>query len=271
MTRRSAALAAVAVGTLLVATGTATSTAGGAAAAPSTPAAPAAGRPARGDGVAHLVLRDVELTGIDLGPATDPDSSPTGGRAAVVRIRVRDLRQAQGLRLGRPVPDGALRVTTAGTSSAAGLVLDATWACVRGLGVTSAGLLRGVLDEALNDALDVDPDRGFRTTPVVVLANLVGALGVPVVVRELRADVAQLRADALRLPAGSIVRTTAPAPVEGTCGSSDAPAGARPVAEATLAQTSLTHLRTKVRELRRLPARLPSRSPSVPGAPGRQP
>jgi hypothetical protein len=268
VTRRCAALAAVAVGTLLVATGTATGTAGGAVAAPAAPsAAPAAGRPARGDGVAQLVLRDVELTGIELGPATDPDSSPTGGAAAVVRIRVRDLRQTQGLRLTRPVPDGALRVTTAGTSSAAGVVLDATWACVRGLGVTSDGLLRGVLDEALNDALDVDPARGFRTTPVVVLANLVGALGVPVVVRELRADVALLRADALRLPAGSIVRTTVRAPAEGTCGSSDAPAAARPVAEATLAQTSLSQLRTRVRELRRLPARLPS----GPQSPRRQP
>ena len=278
MTGRRALLAAAAV---LVVVGV-PGAAGGAAAAPSAPSAPSApasalasGRPARGDGVAQLVLRDVELTGIALAPATDPDSSPAGGKTPVVRIRVRHLRQAEDLRLGRSLPDGALRITTRGTSSAAGLVLDATWACVQGLGVTRDGLLRGVLDEALNDALDVDPARGFRTTPVVVLANLVGAVGVPVVVRELRADVARLRADGLHLPAGMIVRTTTRASTEGTCGATDEPAAAVPAttlaAEAALAQTSLSQLRTRVPQLRRLPARLPAPSSAGPESPARQP
>jgi hypothetical protein len=85
-------------------------------------------------------------------------------------------------------------------------VLDATWACVRGLGITKDRILAGVLDGPLNDALAVDPARGFEPTWVIWLANLIGATDVPVVIDELRAEVAALDADALRLPGATVVR-----------------------------------------------------------------
>jgi hypothetical protein len=77
---------------------------------------------------------------------------------------------------------------------------------VRGLGVTEAALLSGLLDGPLNEALDVDPERGFRGNWVTGLANLVGLTPVPLVIRELRAEVGALDAQALRLPGTTVVR-----------------------------------------------------------------
>lgn len=184
--------------------------ASGAAGATARPAVASPGQ-ARGNGVATLVLRDVVLVGIAIDGATDRNSGPDGGPVPVVRLRVGSLREASSLRLDRPVRDGSLRLTAGGpaggsVSARGGIVLDATWACVRGLGVTEAGLLAGWLDAPLNEALDVDPRTGFRGNWMTGLANLIGLTPVPLVIGELRAEVASLDAEALRLPGTTVVR-----------------------------------------------------------------
>jgi len=184
--------------------------ASGAVGAAARPAVASPGQ-ARGNGVATLVLRDVVLVGISIDGATDPDSGPDGGPVPVVRLRVGSLREASSLQLHRPVRDGSLRLAAGGpaggsVSARGGIVLDATWACVRGLGVTEAGLLAGWLDAPLNEALDVDPRTGFRGNWMTALANLIGLTPVPLVIGELRAEVASLDAEALRLPGTTVVR-----------------------------------------------------------------
>ena len=188
-------------------------------AAPAAAGTPALGFPgrARGNGVATLVLRDVVLVGVNIGGATDPNSGPEGRPVPVVRLRVGSLREASSLELARPFAGGSLRLAAgravpsggragADVSARGGVVLDATWACVRDLGVTDARLLEGLLDGPLNEALDVDPARGFRPTWATELANLVGLTPVPIVVDEFRAEVAALDAESLRLPGTTVVR-----------------------------------------------------------------
>ncbi|MGL5928877.1 MAG: hypothetical protein ACRCY8_08085 [Dermatophilaceae bacterium] len=173
------------------------------------PAAVASPGQDRGNGVATVVLRDVVLTGIAITGATDPDSGPDGGPTPVVRLTVATLSRTGGLDLVRPEPAGSTRVRAGAPGpSVTGrqLVLDATWACVDGLGITEAGLLSGLLDDPLNEAFDVDPQTGFEPTWVTALANFVGSLPVPIVIDELRAEVAGLRATELQLPRAQVNR-----------------------------------------------------------------
>jgi hypothetical protein len=214
----------------------------------------------RGNGVATLVLEDVVLVGISLTGATDRNSGPGGRPVPVVRLAVRSLTRTSSLDLTRPLADGSLRLTAAsgagGTVRARdGVVLDVPWACVRGLGVTEAGLLSGLLDAPLNEALDVDPAVGFRPTWVTALANLIGATPVPVVIRELRAEVASIDARSLRLPGLRLVRDERRVAPLRAC-STPAAARSGPAAAPLAPGAALTRLRA-VPGLRRLPATVP--------------
>jgi hypothetical protein len=186
------------------------------------PAAVASPGQERGNGVATVVLRDVVLTGIAITGTTDPDSGPDGGPVPVVRLTVTTLSRSGGRDLVRPEPAGSTRIRAGAPGPAVTgrrLVLDATWACVDGLGVTEAGLLSGLLDEPLNEAFDVDPRSGFEPTWVVALANFVGSLPVPIVIDELRAEVADLRAAELDLPRAQVNRDRTRVPALAACGS----------------------------------------------------
>lgn len=191
-------------------------------------AAPGSASPGqeRGNGVATLVLRDAVLVGISIRGGDDPNSGPDGGPVPVVRLRVSRLSDGTSLHLVRPTSDGSLRVATrsrsrGGDVTGRDVVLDATWACVRGLGITRAGLFRGWFDDPLNDALDVDPQEGFDPNWVTDLANGIGALRVPVVVRELRAEVAALDAERFSLPGATVVRSDRRVQPLGECGADD--------------------------------------------------
>lgn len=139
----------------------------------------------------------------------------------VARLRVGSIGRAASLDLARPAPDGSLRVAGTGVDGD-DVVLDAAWACVRGLGVTGLGLLSGALDGPLNDVLAVDPDEGSRPSWVEGLANLIGLTPVPLVVDELRAEVAALDADAFALAGARVVRDARVLPPLGACGEPDA-------------------------------------------------
>lgn len=188
-------------------------------------AAPAGAAP-EPSGTVTLVLRDVVLRGIEITGAEDPDSGPGGGPAPVVRLEVGRLEGASALTLDRPLPDGSLRVAAGpSVSASAGVRLDATRACVRGLGITELGLLRGVLDGPLNDAFAVDPERGFEPTWATWLANAVGSTDVAIVVEELRADVGSLSAPGLELAEARLIRDSQGAGGAG-CGGDAGTAGA---------------------------------------------
>jgi len=137
-----------------------------------------------------------------------------------VLLAVASLSEVAELGMGRPLADGSLRIgagptdsrTTPAASARGGITLQATYACVRGLGLTRLGLLRGILDAPLNQALDVDPTVGFQPTWATELANVIGSTGIEIVIEELQADVAQLDAadltisDAGAAPAPSVGR-----------------------------------------------------------------
>lgn len=183
---------------------------------------PAAGAAPEATGTATLVLRDVVLRGIEITGAEDPDSGPDGGPVPVVRLAVRDLADVSHLTLERPLADGSLRVAGTATPQARisardGIRLDATRACVRGLGITELGLLRGVLDGPLNEAFTLDPETGFRPTWATWLANAVGTTDVAIVVEELRADVGAVEAAGLELAGARLIRDGRPAEGAG-CG-----------------------------------------------------
>ncbi len=183
-------------------------------------------------GTVTLVLQDVLLRGIEISGAEDPDSAPDGGAAPVVRLEVGSLVEASALALDRPLPDGSLRIAAgapagSGVAAPAGVRLDATRACVRGLGITELGLLRGVLDGPLNEALAVDPEAGFQPTWATWLANAVGSTDVAIVVEELRADIGALEAPALELAGARLVRDAGAAGGAG-CGTAPGTAAAGP-------------------------------------------
>ncbi|MGF1662595.1 MAG: hypothetical protein ACFCVG_09015, partial [Kineosporiaceae bacterium] len=191
-------------------------------------AAPAGAAPAGAapepSGTVTLVLRDVVLRGIEISGAEDPDSGPDGGAVPVVRLEIATLAGASALTLDRPLPDGSLRIAAgtggSGVAAAGGVRLDAARACVRGLGITELGLLRGVLDGPLNEAFAVDPEAGFQPTWATWLANAVGSTDVAIVVEELRADVGSLEAPGLQLTGARLVRDGEPA---GGAGCGDVP------------------------------------------------